>query len=116
MRHVAICDAVAAALPAGRRPRFGCCFDPGNVPEGPDRLRWWRELARRANHFHLKTTAFDAAGDETHLPHAAIFGLLAEAGYRGPVTIEYAGEGDPQEGLRRSVRLYERLAPLLPIS
>ncbi len=115
-RHLEIFDAVAAALPAGLRPHFGCCFDPGNVPEGPDRLRWWKELARRANHFHLKTTAFDAAGDETHLPHAAIFGLLAEAGYRGPVTIEYAGEDDPQEGLRWSVRLYERLAPVLASS
>jgi sugar phosphate isomerase/epimerase len=112
-RHIEIFDAVAATLPAALRPRFGCCFDPGNVPEDPDRLRWWAELARRANHFHLKTTAFDASGNDTHLPHAAIFALLAEAGYRGPVTIEYAGEGDPQEGMRRSVRLYERLAPIL---
>ncbi|MBX7236524.1 MAG: sugar phosphate isomerase/epimerase [Caldilineales bacterium] len=109
-RHLAIFDAAAAALPDGLRARFGCCFDPGNVPAGPERPRWWGELARRANHFHLKTTAFDAAGDETHLPHAAIFGLLAEAGYRGPVTIEYAGEGDPMDGLRQSLRLYRRLA------
>jgi sugar phosphate isomerase/epimerase len=109
-RHLEIFDAVAAALPAGLRPHFGCCFDPGNVPEGPERLRWWRELARRANHFHLKTTAFDAAGNETHLPHAVIFGLLAEAGYRGPVTVEYAGEGNPLQGLRQSIRLYQRLA------
>lgn len=109
-RHLAIFDAATAALPAGLRPRLGCCFDPGNVPEGPARERWWAELARRANHFHLKTTAFDAAGDETHLPHAAIFNLLAEAGYRGPVTVEYAGQGDALDGLRSSVRLWQRLA------
>lgn len=108
-RHLQIFDAAAAALPASLRSRFGCCFDPGNVPDGPERPRWWRELARRANHFHLKTVAFNAAGDEIGLPHAAIFDLLAEVGYRGPVTIEYAGAGDPLDGLRQSVRLWQRL-------
>ncbi len=109
-RHLQIFDAAAAALPAGLRSRFGCCFDPGNVPVGPDQPQWWRELARRANHFHLKTAAFDAAGDETGLPHAALFDLLAAADYRGAVTIEYAGPGDPLDGLRQSVRLWQRLA------
>lgn len=108
-RHLAIFDAAVAALPEGQRGRLGCCFDPGNVPDGPERPRWWRELARRANHFHLKTVAFDAAGDETGLPHAEIFDLLAETGYRGPTTIEYAGDGDPVEGLRLSAALYARL-------
>ncbi len=109
-RHLAIFDAAAAALPADRRPAFGCCFDPGNVPTGPERAHLWRELARRANHFHLKTIEFDAAGRETHLPWPEIGALLAEAGYRGAVTIEFAGEGDAQEGLRRSVELWRRLA------
>lgn len=109
-RHLAIFDAAAAALPAGLRSRFGCCFDPGNVPDGPERPRWWRELARRANHFHLKTTAFDAAGDEAGLPHADLFALLGEFGYGGAVTVEYAGAGDALDGLRRSVHLWQRLA------
>ncbi len=113
-RHLEIFDATAAALPAGLRPRFGCCFDPGNVPEGPERPRWWRELARRANHFHLKTVAFDAGGDETHLPQAALFDLLAETGYQGAVTVEYAGEGEALDGLRQSVRLWQRLAGRQP--
>lgn len=111
-RHLAVFVVAAAALPAGPRRRFGCCFDPGNVPAGPERPHWRRELARRANRFHLKTSAFNAAGDETHLPHAEIFGLLAEVGYRGAVTIEYAGAGDAPEGLRQSVRLWQRLAGL----
>lgn len=107
-RHLEIFDAVTAALPAGLRPRFGCCFDPSNVPEDAQRPRWWRELARRANHFHLKTIAFDPAGEERHLPHAAIFALLAEVGYNGPITIEYAGEGAALDGLRQSVALWQR--------
>ena len=109
-RHVHIFDAAAAALPAGLRSRFGCCFDPGNVPEGPARVGWWREMAVRANHFHLKTTAFDAAGNETHLPFVAIFDLLAEVNYCGPATIEYAGEGDAIAGVQQSVRLFQRRA------
>lgn len=108
-RHLAIFDAAVAALPAGARTRLGCCFDPGNVPDGPQRSHWWAELARRANHFHLKTVAFDAAGDEMHLPHAEIYALLAEAGYRGPTTLEYAGGGDPADGLRQSAALHRRL-------
>ncbi|MBW7886690.1 MAG: TIM barrel protein, partial [Caldilineaceae bacterium] len=68
-RHVQIFDAVVAALPTGLRARFGCCFDPGNLAEGPQRPQWWRMLAHRANHFHLKTTDFDAAGDEVQLPY-----------------------------------------------
>jgi sugar phosphate isomerase/epimerase len=71
-------------------------------------------LARRANHFHLKTVAFDAAGDETHLLHVAIFDLLAEASYRGAVTVEYAGPGDALDGLRQIVRLWQRLAGRQP--
>lgn len=113
-RHLEIFDAAAALLPADLRARFGCCFDPGNVPEGPERPRWWRELARRANHFHLKTTAFDAAGNDEGLPHAAIFELLAGSGYRGAVTIEYAGKGDALAGLRQSVLLWQRLAGRQP--
>lgn len=81
------------------------------MPEGPERERWWAELARRANHFHLKTMAFDASGEETHLPHMVIFDLLAEAGYRGSVTVEYTGLGDALAGLQQSVRLVQRGVP-----
>lgn len=108
-RHVQIFDTVAASLPTRLQRRFGCCFDPGNVPEGPQRPRWWRMLAHRANHFHLKTTSFNAAGDEVHLPYAAIFDLLAEVGYCGPVTVEYAGQAPPLAGIQQSVHLYHRL-------
>jgi sugar phosphate isomerase/epimerase len=108
-RHVQIFDAVAATLPSGLRARFGCCFDPGNLPEGPQRPHWWRMLAHRANHFHLKTTAFDATGDEVHLSYATIFDLLAEVGYGGPVTVEYGGQAPPLAGIQQSVHLYRRL-------
>lgn len=110
-RHLRLVDDVAAALSPGHQRRFGCCFDPANVPEEPGRERWWRELAARANHYHLKTTRFDASGNDTGLPHRCLFELLHRAGYRGSLAIEYAGDGDAAEGVRRSILLYKRLGP-----
>jgi sugar phosphate isomerase/epimerase len=107
--HVRIYDAAAGLLPDALRDRFGCCFDPGNVPDGAGRAEQWRALAARANHFHLKAIAFDAAGTETNLPYPLLFDLLTDAGYRGPVTVEYAGDGDAVAGIRQSVRLYEQI-------
>jgi L-ribulose-5-phosphate 3-epimerase len=107
-RHLRLVDGVAAALSPSHQRRFGCCFDPANVPEEPGRERWWRELAARANHYHLKTTTFDAAGNDTGLPHRCLFELLQRAGYRGSVSIEFAGNGDAEEGVLKSVRLYKQ--------
>jgi sugar phosphate isomerase/epimerase len=107
-RHLRLVDGVAAALSPGHQRRFGCCFDPANVPEEPGRERWWRELAARANHYHLKTTTFDASGNDTGLPHRYLFELLQRAGYRGSVSIEFAGDGDAAEGVLKSVRLYKQ--------
>lgn len=107
-RHLEIVDEVAAGLTPSLRERFGCCFDPGNMPESDERSRWWRELAVRANHYHLKTSHFDADGSERTLPHHTLFELLRQTGYRGKVTIEYAGDGSATEGVQQSVRLFEQ--------
>jgi sugar phosphate isomerase/epimerase len=115
-RHLRIFDAARAQLAAGERGRLGCCFDPSNmsVAEGAaaeaQRERWWEALAERANHFHLKTAAFDETGWETTLPHERLWALLEAAGYNGAVTIEFQGEGDPAAGVRQSVALFHRLA------
>jgi len=108
-RHLQIFDAARAQLDAARRPYFGCCFDPANMPESDQRPRWWRELAARANHFHLKTARFDGDGRELSLPHAEIGAILQAAGYRGWTTIEFTGDGDPQSGVQQSVALYAGL-------
>jgi sugar phosphate isomerase/epimerase len=115
-RHLAIFDAARDQLPAPQQARFGCCFDPSNmaVAEGAagqaQRERWWRALAARANHFHLKTTSFDAEERETLLPHQHLWALLQESGYAGAVTIEFQGDGEPGEGVRKSAVLFTRLA------
>jgi sugar phosphate isomerase/epimerase len=107
-RHLQIIDEIARRLPADVQARFGCCFDPANMPESSERARWWRELAPRANHYHLKTTSFEAPVEKDHLPHATLFALLHETGYSGRVTIESAGEGSATAGVQRSARLFEQ--------
>lgn len=105
-RHLSIVDAVAAQLPPSFGRIFGCCFDPANMPDNPESERWWLELARRANHYHLKTTTVRPGGDRESLPHAALFELLHKVGYRGAVTIEFAGEGTVAEGVKQGARLF----------
>lgn len=113
-RHLDIVRDAAARLPAAFGACFGCCFDPDNMPAEDvpeqERARWWRELASEANHYHFKTTAFDDEGNDTALPHARLLALLREAGYEGDVAIEYQGQGDAVEAVRRSKALFERLA------
>jgi sugar phosphate isomerase/epimerase len=113
-RHLQIVDQAAAQLPASLQARFGCCFDPANMPESHERERWWRELALRANHYHLKTTAFGTDEEDKQLPHAALFGLLRRVGYQGQVTIEFSGEGPAEDGVRQSARLFSRYCPSFP--
>jgi sugar phosphate isomerase/epimerase len=106
-RHLTIIDQVAARLLPSLRQRFGCCFDPANMPNDSRRDRWWRQLAARANHFHLKTKEFNAAGEETSLPYPYLFDLLGQAGFPSSVTIEFAGDGPAAEGVRKSINLFE---------
>ena len=112
-RHLRIVRDAAGRLPASLRNRFGCCFDPHNVPRDgasdAGRERWWRELALAANHFHFKTGAFDASGNDTTLPHGHLLALLAEAGYQGCATTEFHGDGDAVEAVRKSRLLLARL-------
>lgn len=105
-RHLWLVVQAKSRLPESLQGRLGCCFDPGNMPEG-DRERWWQGLAAAANHFHFKTTEFDGRGRDTHLPHDYILALLRTANYQGDVTIEFQGAGDPITGVQKSVRLFQ---------
>ena len=76
------------------------------MPDNPERERWWLELARRANHYHLKTTTVRSDGNAEHLPHAALFALLRKLGYQGSVTIEFVEDGLAAEGVKQAAQLF----------
>lgn len=107
-RHLWLVAQAKSRLPESLQGRLGCCFDPGNMPEG-NREQGWRRLAAAANHFHFKTTAFDGRGRDPHLPHDHILALLRAAHYQGNVTIEFQGAGDPIAGVKQSIRLFHQV-------
>lgn len=108
-RHLKLLKRVDQSLPSPLGRCFGCCFDPGNIPEKGDRWRFWRELAACANHYHFKILEFDTAGNDPALPHEELFNLLREMGYQGNVTVEFGGEGAPETAVRQAMALFRRL-------
>jgi L-ribulose-5-phosphate 3-epimerase len=88
-------------------PWLGICLDFGNFRPGcgDDDFEL---LARRAIHAHAKSHAFDGNGEETTIPFRHRLGVLKSIGYEGVITVEYEGDGDAAEGIRRTRRLIER--------
>ena len=90
-------------------PGLGLLFDTGNWPEGM-REKGWEMCARYARATHIKTYAFDAAGNETTVDIPRAMRILQEAGYRGSWGIESVPrEGDEIEAARKSVALVRRV-------
>jgi sugar phosphate isomerase/epimerase len=88
-------------------PWLGICLDFGNFKPGygDDDFEM---LARHAIHAHAKSYAFDEDGEETTIPFGHRLGVLKSIGYQGVISIEYEGDGDAAEGIRRTHRLIER--------
>ena len=90
-------------------PGLGLLFDTGNWP---DELRdtGWTTCARYARATHLKTYAFDAAGNETTVDIPRAMRILQEAGYQGSWGIESVPrQGDEIEAAKKSVALVRRV-------
>jgi len=86
---------------------IGVCYDFGHG--APERLYdTARILAPYAFHAHAKSRAFDPRGEETSLDYGRILSQLRLASYVGALSIEYLGEGDPIEGIRKTRDLIRR--------
>jgi sugar phosphate isomerase/epimerase len=72
----------------------------------------YEKVARIAPYAHLvhaKTHDFDDAGRPLRLDVARALRLVRDAGFTGPVSLEYEGnEGDPWENTRRTLALVEQ--------
>jgi sugar phosphate isomerase/epimerase len=66
------------------------------------------KVAPLAARVHAKTYAFDENGDETKFNYRKIFRIFKDAGFNGTYSLEFEGEGDETENIRRSIDLFRR--------
>ena len=91
-------------------PRFGTLPDFGNFPESIDRYDAVRQMMPRAKAVSAKCYDFGADGNETKIDYARMMRIVADAGYRGHVGIEYEGERlAERDGILACKSLLERL-------
>ena len=94
-------------------PWLGVCLDLGNFPPA-QRLAGVELLAPYAIHAHAKAGQFTASGEEANIDYPTELAILKQAGYCGPLVIEYEGEGDPAVGIQRTRDLVMRHWPPAP--
>ena len=89
-------------------PRFRVCLDTGNFsPEV--RFQAIEILFPYAAVAHIKTYGLDAQGNEAAYSVEKALAIGEKAGYAGPYSIEFEGEGDQFDGVAKSVTLLRRL-------
>jgi sugar phosphate isomerase/epimerase len=81
---------------------LGTCPDFGNFPSSVDRYQGLRLLAPKALHAQAKSWRFRRDGEERSIDYRRALGILHEAGYDGPIAIEYEGPGNDLEGCLRT--------------
>lgn len=87
----------------GSDPRWvGSCLDFKNWMKTDDLYESCKTLAPFAFHTHAKSHEFNAQGEETGADYKRIFEILRAANYKGAVSVEWEGPGDPIEGVRKT--------------
>ena len=84
-------------------------LDPKKLPHYIDRYRGLEILMPFANWISAKTYTFDSAGYEIALEYPRILSIILKSGYAGPLSIEYEGNLEPVEGVRRSITMFRML-------
>jgi L-ribulose-5-phosphate 3-epimerase len=95
---------IASAL---NSPHVGVCLDLGNFHEG-ETDEGMGLLAPYAIHVHAKSHSFGADGEETKINYRAAMQTLRAAGYNGLLSIEFEGDGNPADGIRKAKTLIEK--------
>ncbi len=105
---------LSETIERGAHPRLGTLPDFGNFKLNGD--EWYdfykgvEELMPYAKAVSAKSHDFDVHGNETQLDYLQLLRIVADAGYRGWVGIEYEGDrlSEP-EGIRATKKLLERV-------
>jgi sugar phosphate isomerase/epimerase len=95
-------------------PWLGSCPDLGNFPRCVDAAAGLRLLAEHAVLLHAKSYRFDVHGHETRIDYPGLLPIFHEAGFAGPVTVEFEGFGDDLEGCLKTRDLLRRYWPARP--
>lgn len=106
---------LAATIKKVDHPRCGTLPDFGNFrvsnKEMYDRYKGVTELMPFAKAVSAKSHDFDGDGNETHTDYFKMMKIVAEAGYKGYVGIEYEGRKmAAPEGIMATKKLLERVA------
>lgn len=105
---------LAGVMRMVNHPRCGTLPDFGNFYEY-DRYEGVAEMMPFAKAVSAKSHDFDAEGNEATKDYRRLLGIVADAGYRSWIGIEYEGEVLPErEGIARTLRLLARLRPGMP--
>lgn len=91
----------------GSDPQWvGSCLDFMNWPYSPGKLDVLydscKALAPHAYHTHAKCLTFKPDGEEATVDYARLLGYLKAANYKGAISMEFEGPGDPVEGVKKS--------------
>jgi len=88
---------------------LGALPDFGNFSDEATRERDLRLLFAYARVVsHAKGLQFNAAGNETQYDFSKCIAVAKEAGYKGVYSVEYAGPGDPYDGVQKVINELEK--------
>ncbi len=96
----ATAEGVLRLVKAVNSPWFGVNLDTGNF-HSADPYAELEKIAPYAINVHVKVTMMPAGAGKQPADYGRIKKILAAAGYRGYVTLEYEEDEDPREACRR---------------
>ena len=98
----------------GTDPKWvGSLLDFGNPPVGHNPELFSR-LVPYAYHTHAKLSRFKPDGEAENSDYGTLLALLKKADYQGAVSVEWEGEGEAIEGIKRTRDLIHKHWPELP--
>lgn len=85
----------------------GALVDFGNFPID-HKYQEVEMVAPYAMITHVKVNVFDSKGEAAEYDFPRVLGMLKKVHYKGPLSIEYEGKGDPVEGVRLTKALIQK--------
>ena len=106
-------DGIKAVI-NGTDPKWvGSLLDFGNQPVN-HQPELFSQLAPLAYHSHAKLASFKPDGEATNSDYGTLLGILKHVKYSGAVSVEWEGQGEAIQGIKRTRDLVLKHWPELP--